>query len=70
MVIPTERQDEVARAFEDYTSSVVIDEKTQFIAVATSREDPEVVVCVTGHRDAEGYKIAITVSFRITHITR
>jgi hypothetical protein len=68
MVIPIERQDEAASAFEDYILSVSIDEKTQFIAVATSREDPEVVVCLIGYRDAEGYKIASTVSYQ--HITR
>lgn len=70
MVVPIEKQDEAARAFEDYVSSVAVDEKTKFVAVAASREDPEVVVCLTGHRDAEACEVASSVSSRITNITR
>lgn len=63
MITPVEKQDDLARAFEDYISTVSDDGKICFMAVAASREDPEVVVCLTGFREDSEAKIMTEVWF-------
>lgn len=49
MTIPQGKQSEAAKAFETYVAAKK-PEDLVFLAVASSREDAEVVVCLSGHQ--------------------
>ena len=50
MKIESRKQQEAGSAFHDYLSSSEAADNLDFLVVASSREDPETVVCLTGHR--------------------
>lgn len=53
MKIPADKQDEAAAAIEAYLASPGVGDGLDSVCFAASREDPDMIVCLSGHLNAE-----------------